>query len=148
MARRPMSAAASRIRIEDEVWEEAFSSRVSSRRRSTRTHTAAPVRAAQPARESGAASAGPRLRLAEDQSAARYDLPPDGGRRTIRIEGRGADPLRAVGRDQAQSTGRNRAQSTTSSRPRTMGASPDRLAMWATLLGFLLVLVALLSSHF
>jgi hypothetical protein len=29
-----------------------------------------------------------------------------------------------------------------------MGGSPDRLAMWATLLGFLLVLVAILSSHF
>jgi hypothetical protein len=28
-----------------------------------------------------------------------------------------------------------------------MGNSPDRLAMWATLLGFLLVVVAILSSH-
>jgi hypothetical protein len=29
-----------------------------------------------------------------------------------------------------------------------VGASPDRLAMWAALLGFLLVVVAILSSHF
>jgi hypothetical protein len=29
-----------------------------------------------------------------------------------------------------------------------VGASPDRLAMWAAMLGFLLVLVAILSSHF
>jgi hypothetical protein len=28
-----------------------------------------------------------------------------------------------------------------------MANSPDRLAMWATLLGFLLVVVAILSSH-
>jgi hypothetical protein len=29
-----------------------------------------------------------------------------------------------------------------------MGFGPDRLAMWAVLLGFLLVLVAMLSSQF
>jgi hypothetical protein len=154
MARRPMSAAASRIRIEDEVWEEAFSSRVSSRRRAARSHTAAPARAPQPSDEPRAPSARPRLRLAEDpigEAPSRYDLPadedryavpppPDGARRTIRIEGRGAEPLRVLSR--------SRAQSTTSPRPRTVAASPDRLAMWATLLGFLLVLVAILSSHF
>ena len=144
MARRPASASASRIRIEDEVWEEAFSSRL----RSTRSGVAAvaPVRAAQPSRDPGpsarSASQSPRLRVAESPAggSSRYERPPEGGRRTIRIEGRGADPLRASGRE--------RAGSATSSVPRAMGGSPDRLAMWATLLGFLLVLVAILSSHF
>jgi hypothetical protein len=115
-----MSAPPSRIRIEDEVWEEAFSSPVGTRRgRTGSPAAAAPVRAAQP---------------------SRYEIPADGGRRTIRIEGRGADPLRGRSRD--------RTVPAVSPPPRTFGGSPDRLAMWAALLGFLLVVVAILSSHF
>ena len=120
MARTSMSAPASRIRIEDEVWEEAFSSPVGIRHsRTSSPAAAAPVRAARP---------------------SRYEVPADGGRQTIRIEGRGADPLRGRGRD--------RAPHAVAPPPRTLGGSPDRLAMWATLLGFLLVVVAILSSHF
>jgi hypothetical protein len=80
----------------------------------------------------------PRLRVA-DAAEASYDLPPDGGRRTIYITGRGAE---------ARSIDPDWSRPASAPRPRTLGSSPDRLAMWATLLGFLLVAVALLSSHF
>jgi hypothetical protein len=145
MARTPASASASRIRIEEEVWEEAFSSRIGTGRSRTGSRAvAAPVRAAGPSRSAASPRAAspaqsgepPRLHVADP----RYDLPAEGGRRTIRIEGRGADPMRARTRD--------RSAYSAPSAPRAMGGSPDRLAMWATLLGFLLVLVAILSSHF
>ncbi len=80
--------------------------------------------------------------------SSRYEAPASGGRRTIRIEGRGADPLRIAGRERTGGPTRNRASHAAPAVPRAMGGSPDRLAMWAMLLGFLLVLVALLSSHF
>jgi hypothetical protein len=135
MARTHASVAASRIRIEDEVWEEAFSSRVPSRHR----RASAPVHLVRP---SAGQSDQPvvTLRIAEPPAAPA--LPSGETRRTVRIQGRGADPYRAdpYGRRQTSYRSAPVAQS--------QGASPDRLAMWAALLGFLLVVVAILSSHF
>ncbi|HEY1522015.1 MAG TPA: hypothetical protein VGF70_03305 [Solirubrobacteraceae bacterium] len=132
MARTPASVAASRIRIEDEVWEEAFSSRVPSRRR----RASGSVR---PARPSPVQPDAPvvTLRVAEPPA-----LPPPETRRTVRIQGRGADPYRSDASRRSQSPYRSAPAA------RSVGASPDRLAMWAALLGFLLVVVAILSSHF
>jgi len=134
MARTSASVAASRIRIEEEVWDEAFSARVPSRRARVPAQPRAerPVPVAPPL-PVGVASPAP-------VAAASPIDPPAGARRTVRIQGRGADPFR--------SHPSRRAARPVSPVPRTMGASPDRLAMWATLLGFVLVLVAILSSHF
>lgn len=156
MARTPTAAPASRIRIEDEVWDEAFSSRVPARRRAAQTaispvraatvsqlasSATSPVRASRPSlelppvQEAGSREEAPRLRLADSS----YDVSSQEGRRTIRIEGRGADRYYSSTFDRARPT---------SSLSTRMTASPDRLAMWAMLLGFLLVLVAVLSTHF
>jgi hypothetical protein len=143
MARTSASVAASRIRIEEEVWDEAFSARVPSRRARVPAADGAerplaavgaerPLRVASPT-PVGVANAAP------GRTASTVDSPA-GGRRTVRIQGRGADPFR--------SHPSGRAARPVSPVPRTLGASPDRLAMWATLLGFVLVLVAILSSHF
>jgi hypothetical protein len=145
MARTARLASAGRIRFEDEVWEEAFSSGVPARRRPAGPRSSvAPVRESQPAPES----------------------PLPGARRTVRIQGRGADPYRALGADPHRPRAgadpyrprsgadpyrprsAERARPAASPIPGRTGSSPDRLAMWATLLGFLLVLVAVLSSHF
>ena len=67
---------------------------------------------------------------------------PPGTRRTVRIQGRGADPYRSRTTDETWTPSQAFPVS------RTVGSNPDRLAMWAALLGFLLVVVALLSSHF
>ena len=137
MARRPASVAASAVRIEDEVWDEAFSARVPSRRR--RASTARPARPIT-GRPDGTA---PVLRIAEPPPVPA--VPPPGTRRTVRIQGRGADPYRS------SPSGRTRASHRADRAApvaRSMGSSPDRLAMWAALLGFLLVAVAILSSHF
>ncbi len=135
MARRPASVAASAVRIEDEVWDEAFSARVPSRRR--RASTARPARPIT-GRPTGTA---PTLRIAEPPPVPA--VPPPGTRRTVRIQGRGADPYRSSpsGAHAGLAPARTPAA-------RSMGSSPDRLAMWAALLGFLLVVVAILSSHF
>ena len=67
---------------------------------------------------------------------------PDGprGRRTVRITGRGAE------RDLAVPTYRS-GQRPPTPRHERPGFKPDRTAMWAVLLGLLLVLVAATSSH-
>jgi hypothetical protein len=60
-------------------------------------------------------------------------------RRTVTIRGRGAEgylPWPDASRGRPQRRAHERA-----------GFRPDRLAMWAVLLGFLLVLVAILSAH-
>jgi hypothetical protein len=134
MARTSASVAASRIRIEDEVWEEAFSSRVPSRR----PRASSPVRTAPPI------TAQPdvpvvTLRIVEPPVDPAGPSPET--RRTVRIQGRGADPYRSDPYRRTRSPYR-------ASPPRSVGASPDRLAMWAAMLGFLLVVVAILSSHF
>ncbi len=60
------------------------------------------------------------------------------GRRTITITGRGAE------RYSSSTYGRRRPQRPVHERP---GFQPDRFAMWAVLLGVLLLLVAATSSH-
>jgi hypothetical protein len=135
MARTSASVAASRIRIADEVWEEAFSSRVPSRR----GRASASIRPAGPI---SAPSDAPVVTLRIAEQPVVPAISPPQTRRTVRIQGRGADPYRS------DSSGRGRAPYRSAPVHRTMGNSPDRLAMWAALLGFLLVVVAILSSHF
>jgi hypothetical protein len=147
MARPARSVVADRIRIEDEVWDEAFASRVRSRPPRTRQQvtpvSAEPVRRVRP-------DLPPRPHLSP------LDLPPSPEpsapvvrlhplaeeastppRRTIRIQGRGAERHLPV----------------PSSRQRRRPAHesayfrPDKLAMWAVVLGLLLVLAAILSAH-
>ena len=149
MARTPASASASRIAIEDEVWEEAFAAPVRTGRRRAASRSAEPSWDRPILREAERVQR-PQLRLAEpgqppspphepDPLLSAYATPADGGRRTIRIQGRGAEPFRSV----TPNPSRNAAPL-----PGRLGSNPDRLAMWAMILGFLLVLVALLSSHF
>jgi hypothetical protein len=174
------AATADRIRIEDEVWEEAFASRVSSRPRrpvALKTRPAeswfaepydalGPVEVARPygvdppvefgppfAPEPGAppapygvetpsASAAPREVRRESGRPSRAPASAALARRTIQIEGRGTERnLVLTGRDTHAAT-----------RPRRSlfdhrsGFEPDRLAMWAMLLGLALMAVAILSS--
>lgn len=160
MARTARSVVADRIRIEDEVWDEAFASRVRSR----------PPRTGRPLTP---VSAQPVFDLATDldqrgDPPPRRDLPPrpdvrrrpepapaaepapavvtlhprtesaagDASRRTIRIQGRGAERNLPVSSRERR-------------RPPHESAyfRPDKLAMWAVLLGFLLVAAAILSAH-
>ena len=163
MARTARSVVADQIRIEDEVWEEAFASRVRSRPPRTgqplrALGSQAPVRAHAPER-AGSASAVVELRP-ETVAISAFDLAagsdtdldrasetglaadpyprqPGAERRMVRIQGRGAERHLPVA----------------SSRRRTRRAHesayfrPDKLAMWAVLLGFLLVAAAMLSGH-
>jgi hypothetical protein len=161
------------IRIEDEVWQEAFretprprdrarlrsldgggvatrpppSRRISGPRR--RTGRAAPSAAAAPSATAtpsatAARPASTRPVHAPQLSAAvtpAAPLAPEAPiRRTVTITGRGAE--------------RNLPWPTDSSRRRSArrpheraGFKPDRVAMWAVLLGVLLVLVAVASAH-
>ena len=90
--------------------------------------------------QTGVDPARPAVAAVSDAPPALAD--PPGTRRTVRIQGRGADPYRS----------RTRGGEWTPHQvfpvARSLSSSPDRLAMWAALLGFLLVVVALLSSHF
>jgi hypothetical protein len=97
--------------------------------------------AVRPAATPPRSGAAPALRIAEAPADRRQSAVPEEGRRTIRIQGRGADPYRS------DPSLRARSGFESSPLPRSMANSPDRLAMWATLLGFLLVVVAILSSH-
>jgi hypothetical protein len=143
MARTARSVAADRIRIEDEVWEEAFASRVRSRPPRTRAVLAA-VAAQDPVRLTPRPAALPDpVPLAESPATPRLELAqpglgqPDAPRRTVRIQGRGAE------RNLPVASSRQRAR-----RPHESAYfKPDRLAMWAVLLGFMLVAAAMLSAH-
>jgi hypothetical protein len=138
MARTARSVVADRIRIEDEVWDEAFASRVSSRPPRTRQPlapvSAEPVMRAHPERPPG-----PELQLSPPvvQLRPRTPAAADPPRRTVRIQGRGAE------RNLPVTPSRDRR------RPSHESAyfRPDKLAMWAVVLGFLLVLAAILSAH-
>lgn len=125
------------IRIEDEVWQEAFARREPGQLRTKRRlqavdggrtsstlepHASAVDRTAEPTEVPGAASsgAGP-------------------ARRTVIIRGRGAEvhpPRPDASRRRPQRRAYERA-----------GFRPDRVAMWAVVLGFVLVLAAILSAH-
>jgi hypothetical protein len=138
------------IRIEDEVWQEAFA-----RREPARPRQRPQLRAIDGAREVRLFDG----ELAEEQPAAKEvatdvlmaEAPPRpvtaaGGasvsptpvRRAVKIQGRGAE--------------RNMPWPDATRRPprrpyERHGFRPDRVAMWAVLLGLLLVLVAVLSAH-
>lgn len=73
---------------------------------------------------------------AEDPVAAPEPLAPAPERRTVTITGRGADPYRSSARRRPPRSAHER-----------VGIRPDRTAMWAVLLGVLLILVAATSSH-
>src|SRR5947209_4186056 len=62
------------------------------------------------------------------------------GRRTVTIRGYGADPMRGAGSGRAGRRPPRRAYE-------RAGFRPDRMAMWAVLLGVLLVVAAATSSH-
>jgi hypothetical protein len=121
MTRASAAVSPEALRIEDEVWQEAFTRREPPARRALRPPvTAAPASATLPSARSRGV----------DQTPAE--------RRTIRIQGRGAernlpwpDPYR---RPQRRAYER-------------AGFRPDRVAMWAVLLGLLLMLVAIASAH-
>ncbi len=175
MARTARSTVADRIRIEDEVWEEAFASRVPSRPPRTgrprhsvriearprarralpplaeappRTRPALPPFAEGPARARPAPSR-PAVREAAEPYSGMVGLrpgadradsdqrQPGAGRRTVRIQGRGAERHLPVSSSRPRS---RRARESVYSRP-------DKLAMWAVLLGFLLAAAAILSAH-
>jgi hypothetical protein len=85
----------------------------------------------------GPAEAATRARAETAASAHGETVPP--ARRTIKIQGRGAErnlPLPDATRRRPQQRPYERA-----------GFRPDRLAMWAVILGFLLVFVAVVSGH-
>lgn len=150
------------IRIEDEVWQEAFTRREPARPRAERrlhaieggrsvaTRVPPPRSAGRPAPPSRRTTAAQPLAPPPPPVAARQTLPPPAqaaprpqggvpGRRTVTIRGQGAE------RNLAWAEGsRTRPQRRAYERP---GFRPDRVAMWAVLLGILLVVVAIASAH-
>ncbi len=155
---------ADRIRIEDEVWEEAFATRVRSRPRRVHRHEPRPVpapsvepadeaRFLQPvARESALAARVPFGVDRPASSAEVVDFPAPApeehaeplARRTIHIQGRGAERHLPAARPYSSAASRRRR----SLLDEYSGFQPDRLAMWAMLLGVALMAVAILSSGF
>jgi len=168
MPRPAASAPPEAIRIEDEVWQEAFTRREPAKRAPLQAipggrPSPAPVVsepmpwAPEPQRPSRPAAARqvvrepPAPRTAAAQVLAGTDLPAwhEGpspgaiggvpGRRTVTIRGHGAEhnlPWPDGSRRRPQRRAYERA-----------GFQPDRVAMWAVLLGILLVVVAVASAH-
>ena len=157
MPRTRVSVPPEAIRIEDEVWQEAFArrepapSRAAARRlhaveggradtatvrRPPRTARPPAARTTRPTRPAAqAAPAGPAT-AATPAPAPRAGV---AGRRTVTIHGRGAErnlPWPDATRRRPPRRAYERA-----------GFKPDRVAMWAVLLGLLLVLVAVMSAH-
>jgi Arc/MetJ family transcription regulator len=136
------------IRIEDEVWQEAFRETTAPRSRPRlrsldggRAASRPAARAAARADGRGAlATAAPPPSAAAE--LARYTPPTadEPVRRTVTITGRGAE------RNLPWPTDSSRRRSARRAHERA-GFRPDRVAMWAVFLGVLLVLVAALSSH-
>ena len=147
------------IRIEDEVWQEAFRETTRSRaarprlrsldggrspeRPAAPRRTSGPVRA--PVAEAATATAPgvPTLDRSSDLQAPVASAPlateQTPARRTVTITGRGAERnLWAI-----ESTRRRPARLP----HERAGFKPDRVAMWAVFLGLLLVLVAAMSGH-
>jgi hypothetical protein len=160
MARSGVSDA---IWIEDEVWDEAFATRVAATRRrggeivareriispERRARALAPVPAPPapapaPPAPAPAPPAPAAVEPVEQPVLAMEPLEPE--RRTVRIQGRGAErnlPWPGEARWAGESPRRRP--------PRSLheraAFRPDRLAMWAVFLGLLLVLMAALSAH-
>lgn len=149
MPRSRVSMPPEAIRIEDEVWQEAFTRREPSASRGARglravdggrlerppaPPSAAPraPRATRPVRAEAAAQA-PQAVVAREAGGG------VAGRRTVTIRGRGAErnlPWPDASRRRPARRAYERA-----------GFKPDRVAMWAVLLGILLVFVAIASAH-
>jgi hypothetical protein len=135
------------IRIEDEVWNEAFTRREPAQRRlhavdGGRSAAAAvdvltPLERPTPAPRTAAAQPS----VAAPQPAAPLQPRVGGvpGRRTVTIRGHGAE-RNLPWPDPARSRPPRRAYE-------RAGFKPDRVAMWAVLLGILLVVVAIASAH-
>ena len=173
MPRADATAPPDAIRIEDEVWQEAFARREPGQSRSRRhlqavdgdrtsstleSHPSAPDQTAEPIAPpdwlgsttdsksaSGVDSRGSsRPDAAADPPTAPAPRPVASSpaaptRRTVVIRGRGAEdylPWADASRRRPPRRPYERA-----------GFRPDRLAMWAVLLGFLLVVVAIVSAH-
>jgi hypothetical protein len=157
------------IRIEDEVWQDAFARRERATRRRSEPTPVAVRPAAQTQDASGVARAsGPSGVARATQAsgvarasgpsgvarATRPPAPPGGpavpayragggeplaGRRTVTIRGRGAE-------GHLPWPGEGRTQRTRRAHERH-GFRPDRFAMWAVFLGLLLIAVAVASPH-
>ncbi|HEY1591344.1 MAG TPA: hypothetical protein VGF81_06100 [Solirubrobacteraceae bacterium] len=133
------------IRIEDEVWQEAFRETIRPRSRARlRSHEAERV-AARPARSrpgfaaNTASTVEPEAAAARTDERAVFDADAPPARRTVTITGRGAERnLWATG------AGRRRPPRRPHERA---GFKPDRVAMWAVFLGMLLLFVAAASAH-
>jgi hypothetical protein len=156
------------IRIEDEVWQEAFTRREPARPRperrlhaidggraratpATNERRPAPPPAAPRARSERPPAGAPRTAAAQRPSPAAPEARPAApaasqataggvaGRRTVTIRGYGAErnlpwPDGSSRRPQRRLHERS-------------GFRPDRVAMWAVMLGILLVIVAVASPH-
>ena len=134
MSRAGVSVTSDAIRIEDEVWDEAFATRVPSSRNS-----------------------GPRPVTVVDNPTAIAETPrgparpasspPSPARRTVTIKGRGAERNLPWPGEPTRARAQPRTATRRSARPvyERSGFKPDRLAMWAMFLGFLLALIAVLS---
>jgi hypothetical protein len=168
MPRPVASAPPEAIRIEDEVWQEAFTHREPGRprrleaiaggRTSPRPSAAPRVPRTEPTPAAPRTAAAPRQRRPTAVAAAIRDEGPavfqapgwqEGpspgaiggvpGRKTVTIRGHGAEhnlPWPDSSRRRPQRRAYERA-----------GFQPDRVAMWAVLLGILLVVVAVASAH-
>ena len=144
MSRSSMSVPPEAIRIEDEVWQEAFRRREPSRSRAAHRlramedlRSARPV--ATPVAEPHPVAAAPRVTLPDAPSTSvSY---PDGpaGPRVVHIRGRGAEGNLPMTETSHRRPARRAYERT--------GFRPDRVAMWAVFLGVLLLLVAILSAH-
>jgi hypothetical protein len=139
------------IRIEDEVWQEAFTRREPSRSKASRQLRPVEDRRAEPSPRVASAAEAPEIVLPELEalpslpslpptpSPRRQHTDPPIGPRTVQIRGRGAErnlPWPDASRRRPPRRAYERA-----------GFRPDRVAMWAVILGLLLVLVAVMSAH-
>jgi hypothetical protein len=142
MARSHASVPPEAIRIEDEVWQEAFT-----RREPARSRPAGRLRAIDGGHSAAAAArpvATQASRPAPTAAPATASAPHQPGtalpgRRTVTIRGYGAErnlPWPDHSRRRPARRPYERA-----------GFKPDRVALWAVFLGILLVLVAVLSAH-
>lgn len=103
----------------------------------TRSRTEAPGRPAQGGSRPRTDRQAPRTAGAATATVPGRGVP---GRRTIKIQGRGAERNLIYARRRPQ-------RRPSEPRHERAGFKPDRVAMWAVLLGVLLILVAATSSH-
>ncbi len=164
VARTATSAVADRSWIENEVWDEAFASRERRRHRRQAVPRArpAPDWFAEPGEQVRPYGVDPPADLQAPFGADPFEAEPsdrfggtsalaaeplrpaESARRTVHIQGRGAERNLPVSAFEGRSVALAR-------RRRTLldpssGFEPDRLAMWAMFLGVALVAVAILSS--